>query len=218
MAQQLIFGCPTGGSAYCIGWNYDHYPQGNDAWCLASDVSGCSVSFRCGATAAFTDLHGVKRVLHTIKLTSMLQLFQNVVVGLVYSKNPISALLQGRTFGSGCVWVKLVWNQGLPHTKPQWRPLRREKKGKKSPWPHQCLISKPVFNNSIMIFPQLERKGVAAMHLCSLSWAALRFSQGFPKHYNTVHSEPSKGIPGNLKDTVRKENLQGWGHRLWLAE
>lgn len=50
----------------------------------------------------------VKLVLHTIKVISMLQLFQNVVVGLVYSKNPISALLQGRTFGSGCVWVKLV--------------------------------------------------------------------------------------------------------------
>lgn len=176
------------------------------------------VSFRCDATATFTHLHSVKIVLHAIMVISMLQLLQNVVVRLVYSKNPISALLQGRTFGSGCVWVKLVWNQGLPHTKPQWRPLRREKKGKTSPWPHQCLISKPVFNNSIMIFPQLERKGVAAMHRRSLSWAALRFSQGFPKHYNTVRSEPSKGIPGNLKDKVRKENLQGWGDRLWLAE
>lgn len=118
------------------------------------------VSFRCDATATFTHLHSVKIVLHAIMVISMLQLLQNVVVRLVYSKNPISALLQGRTFGSGCVWVKLVWNQGLPHTKPQWRPLRREKKGKTSPWPHQCLISKPVFNNSIMIFPQLEKKAL----------------------------------------------------------
>lgn len=178
------------------------------------------VSFRCNATAldVMQLLLSLICTVHAIMVMSMLQLLRNVVVGLVCSKNPISASLQGRTLGSGCVWVKLVWNQGLPHTKPQWRPLRKEKKGKTSPWPHQCLISKPVFNNSIMIFPQLERKGVAAMHRHSMSWAALRFSQGFPKHYNSDRSEPSKGIPGNLKDKVRKENLQGWGDRLWLAE
>lgn len=171
-------------------------------------------SFRSDATATFTHLHSVKIVIMVI---SMLQLLQNVVVGLVYSKIPISALLQGRTLGSGCVWVKLVWNQGLPHTKPQWRPLRREKKGKTSPWPHQCLISKPVFNNSIMIFPQLERKGVAAMRRHSLSWP-LCVSHRAPQSTITLRSEPSKEIPGNLKDKVRKENLQGWGHILWLAE
>lgn len=122
----------------------------------------------------------------------------------ICSENPIAALLPGCMFGAGCAWVKLVWNQGLPHTKPQWRPVRREKEGKKSPWPHQCLISKPVFNNSIAIFPSLYKGWCVP-----LSWAAVHFSQGFPKHRDTGRSEPCKGIAGNLKEKVGKRNPAG---------
>lgn len=84
--------------------------------------------------------------------------YAKVLVRLVVK---IQFQLQGCTFG---YWVKLVSNQGLPHTKPQWRPVRGEKKGQKSPRSHQCLISKPVFNISIMMFPQLERKGASLIH------------------------------------------------------
>lgn len=63
MAQQLIFGGPTGGSTYGIGWNYDHYPQ-EELTKIEADVLQVMsrvvpVSFRCVATATFTALHSV---------------------------------------------------------------------------------------------------------------------------------------------------------------
>lgn len=63
MALQIIFGCPTGGRAYCIGWNYDHYPQ-EEITLIEANVSQVmseliSASFGRGATVSLTGLHSV---------------------------------------------------------------------------------------------------------------------------------------------------------------
>lgn len=63
MAPQIIFGCLTGGKAYCIGWNYDHYPQ-EEITLIEANVSQVmseiiSVSFGCDATVILTGLLSV---------------------------------------------------------------------------------------------------------------------------------------------------------------
>lgn len=63
MDPQIIFGCPTGGRAYCIEWNYYYYPQ-EEITLIEANVSQVmseliSVSFGRDATVSLTGLHSV---------------------------------------------------------------------------------------------------------------------------------------------------------------
>lgn len=63
MDPQIIFGCPTGGRAYCIEWNYYHYLQ-EEITLIEANVSQVmseliSVSFGRDATVSLTGLHSV---------------------------------------------------------------------------------------------------------------------------------------------------------------